>query len=156
MTSTPAPDSYTNPDSPWRWVPVVAGPLAFVAMGVAFDNKSGSVANIAGWTVLATLFVLLIVSRFKFATGVIPRGTRANSHPALATTMLVAGAAMVVTWLVLRIVIDHDLSERSTIENALRSSGFFMPGVMLALNGWYRPWDLKVVEPETRADEVTA
>lgn len=148
--------SHINPDSPWRWVPVVAGPLAFVALGIAMEAKGISTLAIAAWTVIAAVFALKVVAGFKFgpvdaysiavqharASG----GVRVRSHSTLATTMLVVGSAMVLAWCVVRVVVDHERPERTLVESIVRSIGFVWTGIMLAINGWYHPWDLKVVE----------
>ena len=149
---------YIKTDSPWRWVPVFVGPLGFLAIGIGLEARAGSLLSFAAWGGFIALFVLLRVSRGKdgladaFRTSVrrarSTGGRRQNSRPWLARVLFVTGAAMVVTWIVVRTMAIRDAPGTHGAISISRSLGILMLGLMLVLMGCARPWDLKVVDRE--------
>ncbi|MBL8857124.1 MAG: hypothetical protein JNL28_01285 [Planctomycetes bacterium] len=147
-----------RPDSPWRWVPLIAMPFAFVAIDLLMRSSLSEEKSSLGWGAFIALF-LLVASLLRRFSGAgydaavqqerVSGGRRVVTHPGLALGMLAVGILMIASWIVATVARD-DL--RATPVGWVAHS-FAVPaiGVYLALFGLQRPWDLKVVEREPDA-----
>lgn len=155
---TSRPDySRINPDSPWRWVPLVAMPFVFVAIDLVVRAASTAERHSSYWLLPIVLGVSSLLRRTPGAAyeAAVERekatnGRRIVTRPGLALGMLAVGIVMLGTWIVATVARD----DFEATPLAWVPYSFAVPaiGLYLAKFGMERPWDLKVVEREHAAE----
>jgi hypothetical protein len=144
-------------------MPLIA--LAGLVLAIIIDDFVLHSDSVFWWTAVPA-FALIVVSSFKVGSGdavqVAKReakrtgGVRVNSYPRIARAMWVIGAVLFCALIANLLFVEYpSRDERTFWQHLLLSPA--MPGLSCGLwaLGWYRPWDLKVVERETHASEVT-
>jgi hypothetical protein len=154
-------DAYAriNPDSPWRWVPLIAMPFAFVAIEFLWRSTLHDDRPTLGWGVLIALGLLTTFSLRQFSgagyDAAVQReretgGRRVVTRPGLALGMFALGMLLLAAWVlaicVRSIVMDTPLAWVPT-SIAVPSVGLY-----LVIFGMQRPWDLEVVERDASAE----
>lgn len=151
--------SQINPDSPWRWVPLV---VLLPFCGVLFlVDLVGELSVKVEFASLLFVVLLMIVSWFKVGSGDASTvaqvhaeatgGVRVNSHPILSRVVFSLGCVLLAILIVQWIWLDYVPSrERVGLQRLVFATLLAPVSILLLLNGWRRPWDLKVVERDAQ------
>lgn len=157
--------SRINPDSPWRWVPMLCG-LAWLATLGILTSTTGDVGSVEPicYGLLAVELGLGVIVSFRagfFGHAAAERAwrlrngwVRVQTHRHLALAMKIVGPVLVLAWASRFINLPPATGATSAfLERFAHSTVLGVSGWLITMWGWSRPWDLKVVERATPGTE---